>query len=212
MLPFTRDAFLALFEEYNAAIWPAQVIACALGLLILVLVLRPVAGSGRLVAALLALAWLWNGLVFHGIHFARINFWAYGFAALFVLQGLLFAVAALRDRPAWRFERDAAGWTGFVLAGLALLYPLIGMVFGHGWPRTAIFGVAPDPTTIFTWGLLLTAQPRPPIHLTVVPLAWSLIAAGLALGLGFTEDLALLFAAGLALALTLRRMGRAAGA
>lgn len=206
MLPFTRDAFLFLLEQYNAAIWPAQAVAIALGVLALVLVLRPFPGSGRVVAALLALAWLWSGVVFHGLHFAPINFWAYGFAALFVLQGLLFAVAALRDRPAWRFERGATGWTGLVLAGFALLlYPMIGVTFGNGWERAALVGVAPDPTTIFTWGLLLLAQPRPPIHLTVIPLVWSLIAAGLALGLGFTEDLALLLAAGIALALTLRK-------
>ena len=27
MLPFSQDAFFALFEQYNRAIWPAQIVA-----------------------------------------------------------------------------------------------------------------------------------------------------------------------------------------
>ena len=30
MLPFGQDAFFALFEQYNRAIWPAQIAACVL--------------------------------------------------------------------------------------------------------------------------------------------------------------------------------------
>ena len=197
MLPFSRDALFSLFEQYNAAIWPAQVVAWALGAVALGLVLWPVRGSDRAVAALLAPAWLWTGAVFHAGHFARINFWAYGFAALFLLQGLLFGAAALRGRPAWRFRAGPSGWTGLALAGLALAAPLLG--WAAGWPRTALFGLTPGPVALFTWGMLLMAAPRPPIHLAVVPLAWFLIASLSALALGMPEDLPLLLPAALAL-------------
>ena len=111
MLPFSRDVFFSLFETYNLAIWPAQAVAYVLAIAALGMVLRPFHGSGRLVAALLALAWTWNGIAYHLLFFAPINFWAYGFALLFVLQGLLFALAAMRGRPEWRFRRDASGFT-----------------------------------------------------------------------------------------------------
>lgn len=32
MLPFTREQFLGVFNDYNTAVWPAQVVACVLGL------------------------------------------------------------------------------------------------------------------------------------------------------------------------------------
>jgi hypothetical protein len=36
-----------------------------------------------------------------------------------------------------------------------LVYPVLGIVSGHVYPGQPIFGVAPCPTTIFTFGLLL---------------------------------------------------------
>jgi hypothetical protein len=38
-----------------------------------------------------------------------------------------------------------------------VVYPLLGIRFGHSYPRAPLFGVAPCPTTIFTFGLLLWA-------------------------------------------------------
>jgi hypothetical protein len=202
MLPFGADVFFALFEQYNLAIWPAQPIAYALGLLVLVAALRPFPGSSRLIGAVLALAWLWNGIAYHGLTFTQINFWAYGFAALFVVQGLLFAwTGVLRDRLTFRGARDPAGLTGLGFALFAMLvYPLLGWLAGHAWPRAPMFGVAPCPMTIFTWGLLLMSTGRL-LHLTIIPLIWSLIGGTAAYFLGVTEDLALPVAALVALAL-----------
>ncbi len=137
MLPFTTEVFFSLFEQYNLAIWPAQPIAYALALAALAMALRPFAGSGRLIGALLAGLWLWNGVAYHIMHFAQINFWAFGFGALFVLQGLLFAwTLALRGRLAFRFRADLFGWSGLGFAIFAMaIYPLIGWLAGHGWPR-----------------------------------------------------------------------------
>jgi Family of unknown function (DUF6064) len=192
MLPFSTDVFFYLFEQYNRAIWPAQPIAYALGLLALVAAFRPFAGSSRVVCAVLALGWLWNGIAYHLMHFTQINFWAYGFAALFIVQGLLFAWSALRGRLEMRFVPDAFGWTGLVVALFALLvYPVIAWLAGHGWPRAPMFGVAPAPTTIFTWALLLMSMPRTPLHLTIIPLIWSLIGGAMAYFRGVPEDLAL---------------------
>ena len=37
LVPFTREVFLGLFEQYNAAVWPGQFAAYAVGILILLL-------------------------------------------------------------------------------------------------------------------------------------------------------------------------------
>lgn len=193
MLPFGQDAFFALFEQYNRAIWPAQVVAYVLGLAAFALALRPAAGAGRAVAAILALAWAWNGIVYHLTFFATINFWADGFGAVFVLEALLLLWAGVvRGRLAFRFRGDTAGWVGlgFVVFAMAV-YPLLGSLLGHGWPRAPMFGVAPCPLTICTMGLLLLTEGRTPLHLVFVPVLWSLIGGAAAWLLGVTEDLAL---------------------
>jgi len=136
--PFTADSYLSLFEAYNSTIWPAQVGAYALGILALFLVLRPVAAGGRIVFAVLSVFWLWNGIAYHLMHFFQINFAALGFAALFVLQGVLFAAIAIGGRRSFRFRPDVLGWTGLILCLFALVaYPA---EYGNSGIMTFIVG------------------------------------------------------------------------
>src|SRR5262245_29987393 len=188
--PFTAEIYLSLFDTYNITIWPAQVVAYALGILALLLALWPRAAAGRIGFAVLAAFWLWNGIAYHLMYFFQINFAALGFAVLFALQGVLFAAFAISGRSNFRFRPDVLGWSGVLLCLFALLaYPLLGWMAGHGWPRAAAFGVAPAPTAIFTFGMLLMLEGRVPLYLAVIPLLWSLAAGSAAvLRLGIAED------------------------
>jgi hypothetical protein len=194
--PFTAEAYLSLFEIYNGAIWPAQLIAYGLGIVAVFLALRPMAAGGRIAFAVLSAFWLWNGLAYHLMFFFQINFAALGFAALFALQGVLFAGYAVGSRRLLRFHPDVFGWSGLAFCLFALAaYPLLGWLAGHGWPQAALFGVAPAPTAIFTFGMLLMLEGVAPLYLAVIPLLWSLAAGSAAVvRLGILEDLALLVA------------------
>ena len=213
MLPFTAEVYFALFAQYNGAIWPAQIIAYVLGLGAVVLACRPLAGSDRIVAGLLAAAWMWSGAVYHLLYFASINFSAPVLGAVFVLEGLLLAwTGVLRGRLAFRFQPDPAGWAGLGLAVFAMVgYPVMGWLAGHGWPRAAVFGVAPAPVTIFTLGLLLLAERRTPVHLVAIPVLWTLVGGAAAWFLGIPEDLVLPLAGFLTLALAWWKNRRARG-
>ena len=211
LLPFSEDVFFRLFEQYNASIWPAQVVAYALGVALLVLALRPRRGGDRVIAVGLAVFWLWTGIAYHMLFFATINWAAWGFGALFALQGVAFVWrGALRGELRFRFTATPHGWVGLALAVFAMAgYPLAGWLAGHAWPRTAVFGVAPCPTTIFTLGLLLLAEPRVPLRLLAIPVLWAVIGGTAALLLAVPEDAALPLAAVLALALAIAKNRRA---
>jgi hypothetical protein len=192
--PFTGETYFFLFEAYNDTIWPAQIVAYLLGITVLVLALRPIVASGRIALAVLSLFWLWNGLVYHLVFFLQINFAALPFGALFVLQGLLLAGAAIRGGRQLRFVPDATDWVGLVYVLFALFaYPLLAWAAGHGWPRAAMFGVAATPMVIFTFGVLLMLKGRPTVLLGVLPLLWALAAGAAAVvRLGAPEDWSLL--------------------
>jgi hypothetical protein len=194
--PFTADVYLSLFETYNSAIWPAQLVAYGLGIVALFLALRPLAKGGRIAFAVLSAFWLWNGIAYHLMQFLQINFAALGFGALFALQGVLFAGYAVSGRRMFQFRPDVFGWSGLFLCLLALVaYPLLGWLAGHGWPRAAAFGVAPAPTTIFTFGMLLMLEGAAPLYLAAIPLLWSLAGGSAAVFiLRIPEDLSLLLA------------------
>lgn len=194
--PFTAESYLSLFETYNSTIWPAQAVAYGLGILAVLVALRPLAAGGRIAFAALAAFWLWNGIAYHLLHFFQINFAALGFALLFTLQGVLLAALAIGGRRSFRFRPDVLGWSGLLLCLFALVaYPLLGWLAGHGGLRAAAFGVAPAATTVFTFGMLLLLEGRAPLYLAVIPLLWALAAGSAAVvRLGILEDASVLLA------------------
>ena len=193
MLPFSREQFMSVFVIYNQAIWPAQIVAEVLGLAIIYAIWRQIRWSGNLAYLALAVMWLWTGLSYHFAFFSGINSAAFIFAAFFVLQGLLFLLAAALNDPQFGKVppiRACAG--GFLIFYAILLYPLIGVLLGHSLVELPSFGVTPCPLTIFSFGVLLLAKQRVPIWLLTIPLLWSVVGGSAALLLSVPQDWMLL--------------------
>lgn len=189
-LPFTVDQFLDVFERYNRAIGVAPLLAYVLGFLALFLALRGGPGASRGVLAILALLWSFIGGVYHLAFFAEVNPAAVVFGALFLLQALFFAIAATREvPPSFRFHPTPRHAFALALAAYAMLaYPLLGAAAGHGYPRGPMFGVAPCPTTMFTFAILLFSESALGVSLFAIPFAWSLVGLSAATQLGMRED------------------------
>jgi Family of unknown function (DUF6064) len=201
-IPFTIEQFLDVFARYNEAIWPAQIGAYALGALALLLALRGRGRPGKAVPLLLAGAWLFVGAAYHIAFFAPVNPVARLFGAGFLVQAALFAWVGLRGRLAFGWSGTARAAVGLALVAYAMvLYPLLGAMSGHGYPRAPVFGVTPCPTTIFTFGVLLLAEGAVPAWLLVLPGLWAVLGVSAAVQLGVREDLGLVVAALLAAAL-----------
>ncbi len=195
-IPFTVEQFLNVFETYNTAIWPSQIAAYILGIIAVALVFRKRKYSAIFISIILAVFWIWMGVFYHIIHFSAINQAAMLFGILFVLQGILFLFSGVFFRKlSFTFSKNPAGIIGLVFIVYAmLLYPLLNYVFGHSYPHAPMFGVAPCPTTIFTFGMLLLSDTHVPKHILVIPFLWSLIGMSAAVNLGIIEDFGLIIA------------------
>lgn len=174
-LPFSSEAFFAVFAQYNLAIWPAQVLAYILGIAVVVVALKPIRHGDRTISAILAAAWAAMGVGYHMGFFAAINPVAWAFGALFLVQSaLLVWLGVVQDRLAFRFAPDGRSWSGLGLMVFAMaVYPLLGMAAGHGWPAVPMFGVAPCPTTIFSIGALVLGGAG--MGLMAIPFVWALV-------------------------------------
>ena len=210
MVPFTADVVFASFEASNRALWPLHLVAIALALAAVALTFRPVSHGDRAVATFLAAAWIWVGIGWFYLRFATIDFAAPLYAACFVLEGLLVAwTGIVRGEIAFRFRAGPYGWTGLALAAAALVgYPLADGLAGPGWPSVRLVGLAPGPTTAFTFGLLLLVEGRTPLILAVVPLLWTLVAGVTGWVLDIAQDQALALASLGGFALILGRSWR----
>lgn len=173
-LMFAPRTYNRLFELYNADIWPLQVFAVAAGIAILWLIWRGV--HGRVVASLLAAAWILVAWAYHWERYATINTAAPYYAAGFAIEAVLLAWRAIR-REGLRFDLQPAPvrWIGFlILVAGAGLYPLLAPLLDRPWTQAEIFGVAPDPTAVATIGALLLASGRI-VWLLALPLLWCAI-------------------------------------
>ncbi|MBC5783745.1 hypothetical protein H8N03_12385 [Ramlibacter sp. USB13] len=210
MLPFTHQQFLDVLSAYNAAAWPAQVLAYLAGLAACFALVRRGPGSGRFVATTLAVGWAWTGVAYHLLQFTHINPAAYAFGALFLLQSALFLLAGWQGR----LEFGAAGgprrvlaWALFAYSGV--VYPLIGLAAGMPAAQLPMFGITPCPLTLFTFGVLLLATARLPWWLVVVPSAWALVGGSAAFLLQVPQDWPLFFSVLLVPVLVRHRRGDA---
>jgi hypothetical protein len=185
------ERFFALFAEANQAIWPMQIVWYTLAVVVVILAIRSIGASSRLISALLAAYYVWIGVVFFWMFQSRIDDGAGIHGAMYVLGGILLLVAGVvrRDltfRPGW----NALSVVGGLFITYALvLYPILGLAAGHIFPAAPAFGIAPCPTTIFTFGLLLWTRKPTPSYVLLIPLLWSLIAAPSAIGMGVYEDI-----------------------
>jgi hypothetical protein len=196
MLPFTIDQFLEVFEQYNQAIWPMHILVYILGIGAILCAVKKTRYADQIISVALAFFWAWMGIVYHLMYFSTINRVAISFGILFIIQAILWLVfGVVRPKLSFRVEINAYSITGIALIVYAMLiYPIIGTLLGHGYPRSPNFGVAPCPTTIFTFGLLLWTNTKVPKLVLAIPLLWSVIGFGAALSLGIREDVGLLVA------------------
>ena len=175
-LLFSPRTYYRLFELYNLAIWPAQILAVGLGLTILLLWRQRGMWHGRIIATILVACWLWVAWAYFLERYDGINWAAKYFALGFLAEALLLIWTGLiRNRLLLQPGKDVASRFGIGIFCFALVVqPLIGPFVGRGWLQAEIFAIAPDPTVVATLGVMLAAD-RMMWELYVLPLIWCAI-------------------------------------
>jgi hypothetical protein len=178
-LLFSPRTYYRLFEIYNAAIWPAQILGVGLGLTIWTLIRRAAmdARRGRFIAGILAACWLFVAIAFHANRYATINWAAVYFAWAFGLEAvLLIWMGIVSGRLLFARPVDPASRAGlWILLFVVVAQPLAGPLLGRGWKQIEIFGAAPDPTALGTLGILALARGRRRWLLMIIPSLWCAI-------------------------------------
>ncbi|WBY02536.1 DUF6064 family protein [Ramlibacter tataouinensis] len=176
-LMFSAATWGRLLEAHNRQAWPLQWALLASGLLLLWRTAQHPRGTARWAGLVLAAAWAWVALSFHWQRFADVNTAGPWLAGAWALQAALLLVLGTRGDPAPVPAWQAGIGGGSALAAL-VAYPLAAPLTGRGWAQAEVAGLMPEPTALFTAGLLLALPLRHRAVLMVVPL--------LSLALGWT--------------------------
>jgi hypothetical protein len=193
-MQLTLEILLGVFEDYNLAVWPMQIVAYILGIGALFFALRKTPHTNRVVPAVLSFLWLWTGIGFFLLAFGPAYTPAYGFGVLFIIQGILFLLSAFRPRLSFGYRGDVYAIAGLVMIAYAMIgYPAVGYILGHRYPQSPPFGLTPCPAAVFTFGLYLLTDKRVPKLFLVIPLLWAL-GGVMPVLVGILEDIGLILA------------------
>jgi hypothetical protein len=179
------DDFFNTLQTYNETFVPMFIITFVLGIIAVFLAFRKSRNSDKIVAAILGFLFLWSGLVFFVLFFGSVDVEAFGLRLsgmwyvsgfLFVAQGVLILFfGVIKSSLSFRCVRDMRGFAGALLVIYAMVvYPVVGFLTGFIYPRYPVFGIAPCPVTIFTFGLLQWSDKKVPLLVAIVPLIHAL--------------------------------------
>jgi len=194
MLSFNLEEFLGVLARFNQDIWPLQIVAVVLGILALFLLVKKNKYSDRIILAILAFFWLWNGIVFCPFYWAPIYKYAYLFGAFCSIQGILFLTGVFKPNISFGHLNSLKTTVAIIFIVYAIAgYQILGHLLGHIYPAFFPFGLVPCPTAIFTFGLLLLTNKRVPKYYIIIP---AIVSAGgiMAAYKGVYEDIGLIIA------------------
>ena len=192
----SAETFWSQVGAYNEATWPIQVVMIvAAAVLTYRVFARPGLETDAWMKAFLAFAFAWNGAVFFLV-FCRNPISMLIGTPLFAVVSVLFVVDMFAKKT--RFRLPEGGWMrGFTIVWilLALLYPLIGWLLGHVYPKV-LLPLFPCPLTVFATALVAAAVPSVDRKVLIALLPWGLLGLPKCFGaLDCYED-CVLFAAG----------------
>lgn len=193
LLMYSKEVYLHYVHQYGETFWYMRWIHPVLAGSLPIFVFRslPFAGdrnrsmNHRLISFLLAYFWAWIGFAFHLQFFAQVNFAAYVFSVVFLLESFLFLAGGTvfdllefgrrtgDEKIHWR---TWAGGTLYVFTLVAL--PLITFLSGE---QVEFVGWGAEATAAGTLGILLTVQESKFVYFCVplpfLYLIWALLRA-----------------------------------
>lgn len=195
-MPFTLEEFLGIFETFNHAIFPLQIIMYVVAVGMLVISIIRTRKYDMFIPIILGLIWIFVGLTYHILSFSSINNAAFIFGIAFIVAGILLIMNSF-SKQTLKFGNtinlfSIVGWI-YIFYSM-IMYPIWGLSFGHGYPEVPLFGVVPCPVVIFTMGIFLLSRSKIAWYLWLIPSIWSIIGGSAAIKLEITQDFGLIVA------------------
>jgi hypothetical protein len=182
---------------YNQTTWPIQVLMIIVAAYLTYRVFaQPGSKTDDWMKAFLAFAFAWNGIMFFLV-FVRNPISMFTGVPLFIIISALFVVDIFTKKTHFKLpEGKWMRWFTIVWVLLAALYPLIGRLLGHTWPKV-LLPLFPCPLTVFAIALVAAATPKVDKKVFIALLPWALLGLPKCFGaLDCYED-CILFASGI---------------
>lgn len=170
-ISFMDEVYFRLFERQFEAWWPAHLLMLVLGVAIIILACL---GKNRVVAVALAIPFAACAITFHFQLYAELTPVGKIFGWAFLIQIPLILIWGFFTKSRETFRPKVHTITGTLIAVFGLLYPVLALLSERKWSGAEYFGMAPDPTVCFFFGIaLICARPIWYLLLFPIPLLWT---------------------------------------
>jgi hypothetical protein len=163
--------------QYNQAIWPIIILVSVLAIVIIILAIIKPGKYNKIIALILALESFWLGIVYWLIvSFQQDPAASSIIGVLWIIIGVVFLyIGVYKEGLSFKFTGDSSSIIGAIFMVYALVgYPILQMMYGQFYPAMLLFGGAPCPFTIFTFGLILWTDKKVPIILPLLLLIYAI--------------------------------------
>lgn len=169
--PYSLEVLNSVIYEYQSILFPMQFLFVVLGLLVVYLYWYQKRKSNQIISIILALFWFWSGFVYLGIYYEQINWFGSYASMVFCIQGALWLWYGF-IKKALDFEKNLLS----VLIALAvlILFPAFQLLMGVEFYEIYIVGMLPLATLAFSISVALSMESKKVLHVSLIPLFWSL--------------------------------------
>lgn len=175
-ISFMDEVYFRLFVRQFEAWWPAHLLMLALGVAIIIFASL---GKNRAVGIALAIPFALSAITFHFQLYAELTPVGKIFGWGFLIQIPLVLIWGFMTKSRETFRPKVHTITGALIAVLSLFYPILALLAERTWPGAEYFGMAPDPTVCFFFGIaLICARPIWLLLLLPIPLLWTVVTWG----------------------------------
>jgi hypothetical protein len=170
VVPYSQEVLNAVVQEYQQLFFPLQLFFIFLALLSLYALWKQTPRCGQLISGVLALFFLWSGGVYFGNYYETINWFGLYAGMVFCLQGVILLWYGVLKKMLL-FEQTPLS-LGLAWSVLALL-PMVQVQMGATYYEVYVVGMLPLATLAFFTSLALALQPKKALHVSLIPLVWS---------------------------------------
>lgn len=164
-----------ILENYNVSIFPAQIFLHIIAIIVTVIFfIKPEKEANIILKVYLTASFAWIGIIFFLILGTGLEANSLS-AFLFILVAVFFGIDIFRNRIEFmipEMRREKILMVIFLL--MAFLYPLIGYLIGHTYPRMIFLGTFPCSTTAFALTFLAFSVPKIDLKPYILLLIWAI--------------------------------------
>lgn len=189
------ETFWDQVGAYNNATLPVQIMMTVIAMILTYYMFTKPDAKTILMKVFLTFAFAFNGVVFFLI-FAKSPISTFLGAPLFIILAVLFAVDIFTEKTEFRLPETK--WIKYITICwilLVFLYPLIGSVLGHYYPKTCT-PMMPCPLTVFAIAMVTAVIPKVDKKIYVLLLPWALLSLPKCFGVYECYEDCILVAAG----------------